>query len=617
MLSPVLALAASFALASAVTITDIQGPAFRSPFEGKTVTDVVGIVTAKSTSGFWIQGDAVSDDRVSNGLNVFTTSTTILDKVAIGDSVTVSGKINEFRTTGSGDLFGTEIEPSSSSDVVVGKKGNTVTPLVLGVDRSPPTQSLSALDVGPDGFLSVPNNQSLVESVNATLQPTEFGLDFWESLEGQLVTVKSPTVTDFENDFGEFWVYGDWPVTGQNSRGGLTMIFGPNGVPDANPEVVIIGQPLDGTKSPQVAVGQKFEDITGVVFQQFGFFYVMPLTAPKLASSPSFVAPVTNITASSGACQVTIGDYNIDNMAPNSTTLPQVAGHIGTNLKGPDIMFVQEIQDSSGPTDNGVVDANLTMQTMASAIMTASGVEYTFIDIPPVNDQDGGEPGGNIRQVYFYRPDIVKLAGTSPVGTALESTSVITESDGSLGLSLNPGRIDPTNSAWDDSRKPLVAVWEPVAEGGERFFTINLHLIAKTGGTSFEGDSRPPVNEGIQQRTAQVTEVANFVKTILAKNENANIIVGGDCNEFTMTRSVFAPFDDILTEVDVLANIPDVERYTYVFDQQNEQLDHLFVSSAIAGRTVQVQHVHVNQFAETIDDRGSDHDPSIAKLEIC
>ncbi len=163
---------------------------------------------------------------MSNGLNVFTESTTILNKVAVGDSVTITGKISEFRSTGSGDLFGTEIEPSSTSDVVVGTKNNKVTPLVLGVDRSPPTQSLSALDVGSDGFLSVPNNQSLVESVNATLQPTEFGLDFWESLEGQLVTIKAPTVTDFENSFGEFWVYGDWPVTGLNSRGGITMTFG-------------------------------------------------------------------------------------------------------------------------------------------------------------------------------------------------------------------------------------------------------------------------------------------------------------------------------------------------------------------------------------------------------
>lgn len=109
----------------------------------------------------------------------------------------------------------------------------------------------------------------------------------------------------------------------------MCAFVGPDGVPDANPEVVIIGVPLDGSKSPQVAVGQKFEDITGVVFQQlapfstmfpkymptnlnrFGFFYVMPLTAPKLASSPSFVAPVTNVTAASGACQVTIGDYNV------------------------------------------------------------------------------------------------------------------------------------------------------------------------------------------------------------------------------------------------------------------------------------------------------------------
>ncbi len=46
MLAPVV-LAAYFALANAVTITDIQGLAFRSPFEGETVKDVVGTVTAK------------------------------------------------------------------------------------------------------------------------------------------------------------------------------------------------------------------------------------------------------------------------------------------------------------------------------------------------------------------------------------------------------------------------------------------------------------------------------------------------------------------------------------------------------------------------------------------
>lgn len=84
-----------------------------------------------------------------------------------------------------------------------------------------------------------------------------------------------------------------------------------------------------------------------------------------------------------------------------------------------------------------------------------------------------------------------------------------------------------------------------------------------------------------------------------------------------MARSVFASFDGILSEVDELAGIPDTERYTYVFDQNNEQLDHLFVSSAIANRGVEAEHVHVNNWVEMISLRASDHDPSVVQLQIC
>ncbi len=98
-------------------------------------------------------------------------------------------------------------------------------PLVLGEDRTPPSNQLSALDVGRDGWLSVPSNLTLLESVNATLRPDQFGLDFWESLEGQLVTVKSPTAAQFSDRFGSVWVYGNWPTTGKNERGGRTIHF--------------------------------------------------------------------------------------------------------------------------------------------------------------------------------------------------------------------------------------------------------------------------------------------------------------------------------------------------------------------------------------------------------
>lgn len=78
-------------------------------------------------------------------------------------------------------------------------------------------------------------------------------------------------------------------------------------------------------------------------------------------------------------------------MGPNSTHLPVVATHIAQYLGVPDLVFLQEIQDDSGVTDDGTVIANQTLQNLVNAIANASnGVIYEFVDIAPVNDQDGG-----------------------------------------------------------------------------------------------------------------------------------------------------------------------------------------------------------------------------------
>lgn len=231
------------AVTYSTTIAEIQGTAYQSPLAGKLVQNVTGLVTAKvslvlyqtpscilillhkASNGFYIAGDRVKDVRVSSGLSVFSTSTAILDQVAVGDYISLGGRVADFRSASTpNNLFLTELE--SPVDIVVISSNNTVTPLVLGKDRKPPTRLLSALDVGEDGFLGVPNNSSRIETVNADLQPSKYGMDFWESLSGQLVTVPKPTSLGFPNNFGEFWVHGDWPVTGKNSRGGLTITFG-------------------------------------------------------------------------------------------------------------------------------------------------------------------------------------------------------------------------------------------------------------------------------------------------------------------------------------------------------------------------------------------------------
>lgn len=81
---------------------------------------------------------------------------------------------------------------------------------------------------------------------------------------------------------------------------------------------------------------------------------------------------------------------------------------------------------------------------------------------------------------------------------------------------------------------------------------------------------------------------------------------------------MFAPIVPFLRDIDSVAGIPDLERYTYVFDQNSEQLDHAFVSSAIVARGgVQMEHVHVNNWSPTLAVRASDHDPSVGKIRVC
>jgi hypothetical protein len=213
------------AVVSAVSITDIQGNAFQSPLVGQTVTNLTGTVTAKATNGFYLVGEPSTDARVSNGLFVFSSAAAVLKSIAVGDSIALSGRVQEFRTSSApNDLTGTEL--AAPTNIVVLSSNNTVAPVVLGRDRCPPTRLFSALDVGPDGFLSVPNNVSRIDDVNAPLQPGVYGIDFWASLEGQLVTIPKPVGVAFPNSFGEIWVYGDWETTGRNSREGLTMTFG-------------------------------------------------------------------------------------------------------------------------------------------------------------------------------------------------------------------------------------------------------------------------------------------------------------------------------------------------------------------------------------------------------
>src|SRR5205085_4657356 len=80
--------------ALATHIHDIQGAAHISPKNGQAVSNVLGIVTAKRSNGFYIQDTAPdSDDATSEGVFVFTSSA---PAVSVGDAAVVGGTVSEF-----------------------------------------------------------------------------------------------------------------------------------------------------------------------------------------------------------------------------------------------------------------------------------------------------------------------------------------------------------------------------------------------------------------------------------------------------------------------------------------------------------------------------------------
>lgn len=268
---------------------------------------------------------------------------------------------------------------------------------------------------------------------------------------------------------------------------------------DANPEAITIGSPIDGSKNPDdIKLGDYLGDVTGVVYNAFGFYRVLPLTAAKVAKPSKPDHPAVSFT-SKGSCKgISVADYNTENLHPGSEHLQSVVTQIVEKLRTPDLIFLQEVQDNSGPTNDGVTSGNLTLAALADGIEDASGILYDFVEIAPINNQDGGQAGGNIRTAYLYRPDVVELVKPN-IGAADATNEVL---DGP-SLKYNPGRIDPSNSAWDNSRKPLVAMWKPVKGTEKPFFTVNVHFGSKGGSTSLHGDSRTPVNKGVEKRLEQ------------------------------------------------------------------------------------------------------------------
>lgn len=578
---------------SAPRLRDLQGAGHLSPYLGGVVGGVPGVVTALRTNGFYVQDPSPdADPATSEAVFVFTSSA---PAVAVGDSVVVTGTVTEFRAGGASADNLTVTELISPVVQVLTSGAALPAPIVIGAGGRVPPSAVIDDDSAGD-----------VEIGPTTFDPAADGLDFYESLEGMRVQLNNPVAVGPTSPFGEIPVVGDAGAgaTGLSSRGALAI---GEAYSDFNPERVFLDNALIATV-PQVGVGAAFPGaVVGILDYSFGnykLYYTSALPAPAGGPSPetlSFTAPLTR--------ELTVATLNVENLDPGDGAVKfnALAALIVNRLQSPDLLALEEVQDNNGAVNDSVVAADQTLGQLIAAIATAGGPAYAYRQIDPVDDQDGGEPGGNIRLAFLFRADRGLAFVDRPGGTAVDAVSV-TGAPGAPALSFSPGRISPTDPAFAGSRKPLAGEF---TFQGETLFVIANHFNSKGGDDPLFGRAQPPVRASEVQRVAQAAAVNAFVDSVLAVDPQANLIVLGDLNDFAFSPAVAALRGGVLSNL--LETLPVNERYTYVFEGNAQALDHVLASGALAARLTGYDVVHVNaEFNAPV----SDHDPSVARFLV-
>lgn len=256
----------------------------------------------------------------------------------------------------------------------------------------------------------------------------------------------------------------------------------------------------------------------------------------------------------------------------------------------PDIVALQEIQDNDGAEITEVVDASITFQLLIQVIHELSGVQYKWVDIPPIVGADGGQPGGNIRNAYLYNPKRVALT------------------EGSVRL------LGERSSCYQDSRKPLVVEFIEKASG-KKLTVINVHLASKRHQASIFSPKEPGIDKKLHVRIEQAQTIHDELRKL--KEVGAEYYVTGDFNDTENSKTMRALIGQ--NNINLVETLPMADRYDYNHRGKLQVLMHGIVSKQMADKA-DYEIIHGNELIGVQpgerSDKPSDHAYVIAKLAL-
>lgn len=554
-----------------LTISQINGLRQVSAYNNLEVT-TRGVVTVKTNTGFYLQ-DGVNTDSGSAGIFVSTgAGSYYLNLVSIGDLIKISGKVFEFGFTN--QLPITQITSVKSLEIL-SRNNSLPTPVNIGKN-----------------YNNVPS--LVIDNGNINdYDQYAYAIDYWENYESMLVRIDSPQVIGQLKSLGNFAVVLDMDnpnrirttyggvILQQNGNADIIQIY--NGLMPSNPVFY------------NVFPGDSISYITGVVTYRFGYYYILPrniadigviqrgeISTDLLASTSTTPPAYVNQQALTPLAtpHISIITQNMYNMTikPNEQRMAKYARE---NLLSPEIIFMQEIQDDSGLTNNGVVTSNFNLDYLINLLNDPTynvppyNRNYAYVYIPPDNNQDGGAFAGNIRVVILYDTLTMSIQNYYRIGLSTSTPA-------------------PSSTTFQNSRKPLYVNIKHNATN-QIYHLIGIHANSKSGDTSLWGSVQPPNEVSEAQRVDQFTYVKNWITSNL-NNSVDNIIVAGDCNDYEWSQSVEVLDNNTPSRFmkNLVNDVNYSERYSFYFNGTYQVLDNMFISPSLYNKITSVFNTNVN-----------------------
>lgn len=533
-------------------IHDIQGNGSASTLDGSFVRTDGDVVTALTSSGFYMQApdaDSDADSETSEGILVFTGNAFA---VAVGDLVDVRGRVVEFF-----DL--TEIESVSSVSIIA---SNQILPTVIEFDATNPSQ------------LSPANR-------------TDFDNRF-ERFEGMLVNVANGISNSGTSNFGEFVA----TATGQRAIREPGVEFSQTGDSQLPYDLLDPPIPLPTTYEPEIfdenpelfnvdtngLLGMPIIDInggstfsaTGVLSYSFGSYNLLPkvintVNKPFVAIDMPATTEITVATQNMFRFFDDVDDPEIDDFQEDSTTTERFVErtekaslYFRTIMLAPDIIVLTEIENL------------VAVQAIADQITTDDGtLTYTAHLIE-------GQDFGGI--------DIGFLAKSTVTGIN------ITQLGRDETIAFNPPTPPELPRPLHD--RPPLLLNAIVTKGGvsTEINVLGVHNRSRSGIT---GSQRERIRN---KHLEQAVSIANMVQNL--QSPTAALVVIGDFNDFEFSDGYADVIGEIKGVVDInknllssngnsvvnptLINAVDTlaaeEKYSFIFRGTIQALDHALIN---------------------------------------